>query len=174
MRDVRLSAHFMINEFIVSQEATRRGIYNEPSSSVIDNLRWTAENMELVWLTLGKPVLIVSGGGYRSARLNEAIGGSRNSDHLYGLAVDFIAPRYGSPHAICYALKDSAVRFNELILEFDQWVHISFPHGNNVARSDTFTRRGNQLLKGIVPLRRGDPSNPPEDKSDGDEPAAAA
>lgn len=172
MRDVRLSHRFMINEFIVSQEATRRSIYNEPSAVVIENLRWTAENMELVWLTLDKPCLIVSGGGYRSQQLNDAIGGSKNSDHLYGLAVDFISPRYGSPLSICYALQNSAVKYNELILEHDQWVHISFPHSNNVARLDRFTRRDGKTLTGIIP-RRPDNVNQFSGKKDDDASAAA-
>lgn len=153
MRDVRLSAHYMINEFIVSQEAVRHGINNDPSSQVIDNLRWTAENLELVWLTLGKPVLIVSSGGYRSPTLNMRIGGSQSSDHLFGLAADIIAPRYGSAYSVADAIKNSGVKFHELILEFDAWVHISFPANRDMARRDVFTRRGGRLMDGLVPMK---------------------
>jgi len=159
MRDVRLSAHYMINEFIASQEATRHGIDNNPSSRVIDNLRWTAENLELIWLTLGKPVLIVSSGGYRSPVLNARIGGSQNSDHMFGLAADIIAPRYGSPYAIADAIEKSpAIKFQELILEYDAWVHVSFPAGRNDAKRKTYTRRSGHLMDGLVPLRTDAPS----------------
>lgn len=158
MRDVRLSAHYMINEFIVSEEATRHGIDNNPSSRVIDNLRWTAENLELVWLTLGKPVQIVSSGGYRSPVLNARIGGSQNSDHMFGLAADIIVPRYGSPYSIADAIaKSPAIKFQELILEYDAWVHVSFPAGRDLAKRDIFTRRSGRLMDGLVPLRTDTP-----------------
>lgn len=172
MRDVRLSAHYMINEFIVSQEATRHGINNDPSSQVIDNLRWTAENLELVWLTLGKPVLIVSSGGYRSPTLNARIGGSQSSDHMFGLAADVIAPRYGSPYSVADAIKNSpAIKFHQLILEYDAWVHISFPSNRDVARRDVFTRRAGRMMEGLVPSRL---DSVPSIKGKGDDDIAAA
>jgi len=148
----------MINEFIVSEEATRNGIDNNPSSRVIDNLRWTAENLELIWLVLAKPLLIVSSGGYRSPTLNARIGGSKNSDHLFGLAADVIAPRYGSPYAVADAIANSpGIQFHELILEYDAWVHVSFPSGRNDAKRKIYTRRSGRLMDGLVPLRTDTP-----------------
>jgi hypothetical protein len=47
------------------------------------------------------------------------------SQHCYGEADDFHAPRYGSPLAICRAIDGSDVRFDQLILE-GGWVHVSF------------------------------------------------
>ncbi|MGH7948038.1 MAG: D-Ala-D-Ala carboxypeptidase family metallohydrolase, partial [Candidatus Binataceae bacterium] len=159
MRDVRLSAHYMVNEFIVSQEATRNGIDNNPSSRIIDNLRWTAENLELIWLTLAKPVLIVSSGGYRSSLLNSRIGGSKNSDHCFGLAADIIVPRYGSPYAVADAIGNSpGILFNELILEYDAWVHVSFPANRSEPQRRIYTRRSGRLMDGLVSLRTNQPN----------------
>ena len=60
------------------------------------------------WRMLGqsfgnKPVLISS--GYRSPKLNKAIGGSSTSAHMSGLAADFSCPGFGTPLAICKELQ---------------------------------------------------------------------
>jgi hypothetical protein len=81
--------------------------------------------LEAVRVRLGcAPVLISS--GYRSPAVNAAVGGSRNSQHMTGQAADFTAPRFGSPAEVVAALVDSGVEYDQLILEFGRWVHISF------------------------------------------------
>jgi uncharacterized protein YcbK (DUF882 family) len=46
--------------------------------------------LEPLRITLQKPVIITS--GYRSKKLNEAIGGSSTSQHMKGQAADLIVP----------------------------------------------------------------------------------
>ena len=64
--------------------------------------------------------------GYRSPALNAVIGGSRNSDHMRGLAADFICPGFGVPYAACKAIEHSDLEFKQLIHEFGAWVHVAF------------------------------------------------
>ena len=58
--------------------------------------------------------------------MNAAIGGARNSAHVQGLAADINVPGY-APKALANLIKDSGIKFDQLILEFPNangWVHI--------------------------------------------------
>ena len=121
---MNLSPHFTLEELTDSQTAVRRGIDNTPSPAVLASLKRTALGLEDVRARLGVPILISS--GYRSPALNAAIGGATGSQHMAGQAADFTAPQFGSPRAVVDALADSAVQYDQLIVEFGRWVHISF------------------------------------------------
>jgi hypothetical protein len=122
-----LSPHFTLAEFTVSDTAARKGIDNDPPSEVMAALKHTAMGLEGVRVRLGMaPIVITS--GYRSLALNRAINSKDTSQHVKGQAADFICPRFGSPRQIVDALADSDVPYDQLILEFGRWVHISFSH----------------------------------------------
>ena len=122
---MQLSPHFSLAELTVSQEAARRGIDNTPPAAVIERLRRTAQGLEAVRVRLGCAPVIVSS-GYRCPELNAAIGGSPGSQHMLGEAADIIVPRFGGPTEVAAALRDSGVEYDQLILEFGRWVHVSF------------------------------------------------
>jgi hypothetical protein len=121
-----LSNHFSLAEFTASETATRKGLDNTPESDVVEVMKTTAARMEEVRDILEAPIIISS--GYRSPKVNSAIGGSATSQHCKGEAVDFIAPQYGTPNDICHAILDSTIVFDQLIEEGgdEGWVHISF------------------------------------------------
>ncbi len=124
-----LSPNFSLTEFTDSQTAARMGIDNDPPVELVPVLKATARCMEDVRDLLGgKPVLISS--AYRSPELNAAIKGSKNSQHMTGEAVDFICPKFGTPEEIVQKIKDSPLLFDQCILEFYRWVHISFSARN--------------------------------------------
>ena len=120
---MKLSAHFDLAEFTVSQEAGRRGLDNTPSLAILVNLRRLAGLMEQVRDLLGKPITISS--GYRSEKINSIIGGAKNSHHVLGLAADFICPEFGDPYEVAIAISRSAIKYDQLIMEYGSWVHIS-------------------------------------------------
>jgi hypothetical protein len=125
---MNLSEHFHLDEFTFSQTAIRNAIPNIPSPEIIGNLKDTADGMEKVRGLLGnKPISITS--GYRSPKLNAAVGGSKTSAHMLGYACDFICPSYGRPIAIVKKIKDSDIEFDQVIQE-GTWVHISFDPKN--------------------------------------------
>lgn len=127
---MQLSNNFSLEELIFSQTAEREDIDNTPTNEVLQNLIYTAEQLELVKQLLnGCPVLISS--GYRSPALNKAVKGANTSQHVLGKAVDFTAPKYGTPRDIVAAIKASHIEYDQLILEFGRWVHISFTKSNN-------------------------------------------
>jgi zinc D-Ala-D-Ala carboxypeptidase len=122
---MNLSPHFTLAEMVFSQTAARRGIDNNPGPETLAALKRTAMGLEAVRVRLGGSPLVISS-GYRSPALNAAVGGSKASQHTRGEAADFTAPRFGSPREVVDALADSDVPYDQLILEFGRWVHISF------------------------------------------------
>lgn len=128
----KLSENFSLAEFTRSQKAARLGINNTPTGKALENLKNTAEFMEIVRELLGsKPIHISS--GYRCLRLNRSLGSSDSSCHVQGWAVDFTCPKFGTPFEICQKIVASGLHFHQLIWEGaqsatpdDDWVHISF------------------------------------------------
>lgn len=120
-----LSTNFTLEELTDSQTATRMGIDNTPDEMTLAVLKYTCYGLEEVRKLLGdKPLLISS--GYRSIALNRAIGSKDSSQHVLGQAVDFTCPTFGTPAEIVRRIVDSEIKFDQCILEFDRWVHISF------------------------------------------------
>lgn len=126
---MNLSKNFTLDEMTLSQTAERKGIKNIPPPNVVKALIHTCNQLEKVRDLLKAPILVSS--GYRSPLLNKDVGGSSTSQHVLGQAVDFVAPKFGTPREIVEAIKNSNIVFDQLILEFDRWVHISFKETNN-------------------------------------------
>lgn len=123
----RLTPNFTLEEMTDSQTAARRGFDNvpPPGSREREGLQRLAEILELVRTILGgNPILVSS--GYRSPPVNAAVGGSRNSAHMSGLAVDFSCPGFGTPLEICKTLEPHMreLGVDQLIHEYDAWVHL--------------------------------------------------
>ena len=144
---MNLSEHFTLEEFIATQH---RGIDNRPSPLAFENLKILASVLEDVRLLLGVPILISS--AYRCPDLNEAVGGSRNSRHMLGLAADFIAPSYGSPIKVCKVISESQIMYDQLILEFKRWVHFGLSENGVQPRRQVLTiiNPSQGYLSGIV------------------------
>jgi zinc D-Ala-D-Ala carboxypeptidase len=128
---MQLTEHFSLDEFTISETAARAGVDNVPplGSPERANLERTAQVMEDVRTILGHPILISS--GYRGPWVNTAVGGSKNSAHMSGLAVDFICPGFGTPHAICKHLHPHLKKLgiDQLIHEYATWVHLGLRAG---------------------------------------------
>ena len=120
----RLTPHFTLEEFTFSQTASRKGIDNTPDKDALQNLQFLAERMEDVRKLLGTPIHISS--GYRCLELNTILGSKPNSQHTKGMAADFTSSHYGSPTDIVFNIVSSNISYDQIILEFDRWVHISF------------------------------------------------
>ena len=133
-----LSAHFSLEELTASEIAARAGIDNTPSAEVARNLARLAGSLEIVRVALGnKPVHITS--GYRSARLNQMVGGSKNSIHIQGLAADILCPAFGPPLEVCRAIAKSGIGTDQIIHEFAHWCHVAFPRPGQMARNELLT-----------------------------------
>ncbi|WP_110971290.1 D-Ala-D-Ala carboxypeptidase family metallohydrolase [Pseudomonas huaxiensis] len=140
-----LTPHFTLAEMTASQVANREGIDNEPDSLVIANLVDLCRSLEVVRSLVGMPIMVSS--GYRSEVLNRRIGGSSTSAHVKGLAADIIAVSL-SPRDLAQRIIDSGLSFDQLILEFDGWVHLGLAEGRQ--RREVLTiRKGTGYLSGL-------------------------
>lgn len=117
----KLTPHFTLEEMSATQH---RDIDNRPPPDVVATLRTTAARMEQVRRLLGSRVITVTS-GYRCPELNRAVRGARTSAHLTGHAVDFNCYGFGDARAVCRAIAESDLAFDQLIEE-GTWCHISF------------------------------------------------
>ncbi len=129
---MKLSRNFTLNELTRSGTAQRRGIDNEPTDAHLDNLqRIVDEILQPMREDLG-PIRVTS--GYRSPKLNRAIGGSSRSQHCKGEAVDIQFWEGGDmDNKVIYDyILDNEIEFDQMINEFDfSWIHISLKEKGN-------------------------------------------
>tara|TARA_R110001632_G_C11312370_1_gene414819 strand:- start:408 stop:869 length:462 start_codon:yes stop_codon:yes gene_type:complete len=137
---MKLSENLSLNEVIKSNIAIRRGIDNNPTQEHLEALEDIADNIFQPIREHFKVSIGVTS-GYRSRKLNEAVDGSKDSQHSKGEALDLDADMYGkiTNKQIFNFIKDNLV-FDQLIWEFGtdnepNWVHVSFT-----------TRRPNRMI----------------------------
>lgn len=125
---MKVGEFFTLDEFTVSQTATRRGIPNDPPEDVIDSIQALClKILDPLRRKLGKPIVINS--GYRSPELNKAIGGAATSQHCKGEAADIICPGVQVSDLV-KAIREMDLPFDQLIDEFEDWTHVSYrPNG---------------------------------------------
>jgi zinc D-Ala-D-Ala carboxypeptidase len=152
---MQLTANFYLNEFLISQTASRLGIDNTPPDHAINNIRLLCENILQPLRDNYGPVVVTS--GYRCPELNTAIGGAVNSQHLEGKAADIHIP--GIPNDQLARIIASQFQFDQVILEFytlgkpdSGWVHVSYNADGNKRQELTAVKQNGKTvyLKGIV------------------------
>lgn len=121
---MKMGKHFSLAELTVSQQAARIGLSNRPGPDAQANLQRLVQNiLDPLREQLQRPVLVTS--GYRSPQVNKLVGGAKNSQHVTGNAADIIVPGL-SVSVVVALLRNSALPFDQLIDEFDEWVHVSW------------------------------------------------
>lgn len=124
-----MKLNFTMSELIYSNEAIKKNVNNIPDVESLDNmLLLIASVLQPIRNAIKKPMIISS--GYRSPKLNKIVGGKPNSQHLKGQAVDFTIKGL-KPKQIVEFIKNMGIEFDQLINEYDSWVHISYNKGNN-------------------------------------------
>lgn len=128
---MKLSKNLSLSECTKSNTAKRLGINNDPDEQVINNLRNIAENIfQPLRDHFNHPIYVSS--GYRSPKLNAAIGGSRTSQHMAGKALDLDADIFkGLSNADIFNYIKDNLEFDQLIWEYGtddnpDWVHVSY------------------------------------------------
>lgn len=121
--------NFSISELCKSDKAIQHGIKNTPNLTQIDNmLNLIVYTLQPIRELFQKPVIISS--GFRNAQLNKLVGGVSNSQHLEGKAADFTIPGE-TVSGIIFKIQTSNIEYDQVLNEYDKWVHISFNKGNN-------------------------------------------
>lgn len=145
MSDLQITENFWLSELLVSDTAARLGIDNSPSEVHKANLIESTKNLfQPIRDLLCYPVIVSS--GYRSERLNAKIpGSSKTSAHTHGFAIDFRAPGFGDPYKIATYLAEElpkrGIKFDQIIYEFGQWVHIGYKNRAGLQRGQVLSAK---------------------------------
>jgi zinc D-Ala-D-Ala carboxypeptidase len=126
----KISKHISYKEGTRSITALRKGINNTPNDYELANMEAIAANIfEPLRKWVGGPIKINS--FFRCEELNTAIGGSSNSQHCQGRAID-IDDTYGyKTNAEMFEYIKTNLNFDQIIWEFGtdtnpDWVHVSY------------------------------------------------
>lgn|SRR5574344_320874 len=137
----KLTKDFTLEELYASDTANRKGINNYPPESMMGCIKELAELLQKIRDKYGFPIHVNS--GYRCLALNNAVGGSKTSQHVVGQAADIVATG-GRTNACLFSVIKSMIdsgeiRVGQLIWEYGtkkepNWVHVSLPYSkvNNI------------------------------------------
>ena len=117
--DIRLSAHFMLGEFLNLKKYPD----TKPSMQVVANLTYGCLMLlEPAREAIGCPIIVNS--GFRNPRVNTLVGGVKNSQHLVGQAAD-IRPSDPARFQRLIAFLRSC-EYTDQLLTGSAWLHISW------------------------------------------------
>ena len=128
---MKLSKNLSEKEFTKSRTAIRHGIDNSIPKKHWMNAKTLAKNIfQPIRDHFDTPIYVSS--GYRSKALNEAIGGSKTSQHSKGEAIDIDMDHRSGPEneEVFHYIREN-LPFDQLIWEFGtderpDWVHVSY------------------------------------------------
>lgn len=136
---MKLSENFSLSELIEAGSARRLGLDEQfnPSADIVCNLHALAKNvLQPLREAVEHPITITS--GYRSPKVNKAVGGSKTSDHLAGKAADIQLWINGeNKNQLLYdTILKLKLPFKQMIDEFGTdeapaWIHIAYDQANN-------------------------------------------
>ena len=126
---VPVTMHFTIEELFASATAKRLGIDNTPNVQQMINLVYLAAYvLEPLRMAMDEPIKI--GSGFRCQKLNKAVGGVYNSQHLKGQAADLCIDGDIAKGKRWFNYIKDHLPFDQLIWEHNSkgtyWVHVSF------------------------------------------------
>lgn len=125
--------YFTYRELTASSTAKRLGIDNTPSDTVRARLEALVDSvLDPLRKLYNKPIKVTS--GYRCPKLNAAVGGSQNSQHMRGEAADItsINDDLDENKKILDILLRSGLTFDQLLIEHPDksgrpdWIHVSY------------------------------------------------
>ena len=127
---MKISKHISYKEAIKSNTALRLNLDNTPDDYQMSNMVNIAINVfEPLREWVGGPIKINS--MYRSQELNQAIGGSKSSQHCEGRAIDLDDTFGHKTNAEMFNYIKDNLNFDQMIWEFGNkknpaWVHVSY------------------------------------------------
>lgn len=130
MKNFQVTNNFKVFEFFKSDTATSKGINNttEDIETILNIQALATAILQPLREQLGVPIRITS--GFRSYKLNKAIGGSQTSQHSRGEAVDFKLPK-ASDYRRAFDIIRQLGCFDQLLWEYGNsnapdWIHVSY------------------------------------------------
>lgn len=141
-----MPTYFTLAELVKSDTAIKKGIDNSPSWAVVEHLRTLVEDfLDPLRAAWGKPIRVSS--GYRSKKLNAAVGGASTSVHMIGYAADLQASGGAfvpfRDFVVEWARKTGR-KFDQILVESDkktgaQWIHVGLYSNSGAQRGQVKT-----------------------------------
>lgn len=123
---MNLSENFTLEELTCSEAAARGGWDNTPNEQELENLKRLAALLQDVKKAVGGKAVMINS-AFRSKKTNDAVGSNDRSQHRLGCAADLRVPGM-TPRQVVESCIAANVAFDQIILEFDAWTHISIPN----------------------------------------------
>ena len=127
----RISKNFKLSEFIESETAKKKGIDNLPSEEIVENIKLLVNTvLQPLRDCISYPFHINS--GYRCKELNKAVGGSKTSAHLKGLAADVDLGSKQLNKILWEEIdRHPEITYDQYISEYGHtWIHIGIKPNN--------------------------------------------
>lgn len=139
---------FQLSELIYSETAEKNQIINNPNNSQKQNLYNIANDLlKPLRIWYKKPIIISS--GFRSKKLNEVLtkthSASKVSQHMDGEAVDIL--KYSKDLKKVYKYIIDNLEFDQLILEYNTWIHVSYRKNRNRKQCLIFEKKGGKKIR---------------------------
>ena len=140
---------FSLKRLCHSDTAQREGICNEAPPHLVGNLARLSQLLGAIQGLLDARLSINS--GFRCDLLNERVGGVPGSQHCEGLAAD-ISCKDLPAHELAHIIAHSRLDFDQLILEYGRWVHVSTTVDGQGPRRELLTIRNTDegYLAGLI------------------------
>lgn len=139
---MKLSENFSLSELIKSGFADRYEIDNTPTPEVLEYIKkLVTEILQPIRDEFGEPIIVSS--CYRNKRVNDGVGGAKNSDHLYGCAADIrtVSDKWADNKRLydcIIRMKDEGkLKCRQIIWEYGKkrlgpsWIHLSINNQYN-------------------------------------------
>lgn len=150
--------YFTIKELCCSSSFPRLVEIPQQDSIIYNNLNHLIDNLlDPIREGINRPITVYS--GYRPPRLNKAVNGAKNSNHLYGYAADVYCK---NPLDMVKKLIELGIDFDECIVEKAtlsngkltgcKWVHLALKSSNNRRKLlyTTDCRTYHQITKNMI------------------------
>ena len=148
---MKFPPHFSFAELTHSDYAVRHDIDNLPNEEETGNLiklAWFLESLrQQITMWTGKRAPIYINSGFRCPELNLAIGGSKTSAHMQGLAADIRSPIL-TPLELAEFIRDHFEEdgYDQVIHEFGRWVHLGLSNGLQRNQQLTATKENGRTV----------------------------
>lgn len=135
----QLTKNFTLDELTASATAKRLGIDNTPNAEQLANIRKLADVLQKIRDAFGRPIVINS--AFRCEKLNNAVGGAKNSDHKYGAAADIqsVGDKFNKElwKQVNRLVQNGKIELRQIIDEYKlSWIHVSINHKFNEYRKN--------------------------------------
>lgn len=130
-----MTKNFTLSEFTASATAKAKNIDNTPNEATIANIKKLCETiLQPIRDKYGFPIIVTS--GYRCKALNDAVKGSKTSQHMTGAAADIKCTHTSRRHLfdlIKKMIDNKEIEVGQLIWEYGtksepNWIHVSLPY----------------------------------------------